>query len=167
MPREIEIVRTEGDRFCFGNCATIAIAQAFEVSDRAITGGFLQMGASPREGVTTIECRRLMKQLCKPQGRRIYYFTNRTHISLKQWLKRHQKGTYLINQDNHLAYLENGVFKDDWFYSNWRYSHMDKEDVLKLGKFMGWWKIEKLKNYENINNTPPINYSIPAYYEYA
>lgn len=124
----IPIERPLIDRFKFGNCATIAIAQAFNTSEYTVEVLFRSINANPLLGVTHYEVRKVVHLL---KEKKIPY--NSTKRSLYSFTKKYNKGKYLLSLDNHLTYLEDGVLYDA-FYSNFK-------AWLMKAHLLGYWKL--------------------------
>ena len=130
-PAKIRIVDPE-DGFCYGNCAAVAITRAFKVDFDITKELFHLMGASPSKGCTWKECDKCICSLCKIKGRMCRYTKNRTHLSSTTFYQRNRKGTFILNFENHLSVLKNGIVYDSWI----------GERGFRLNRLLGYWEIK-------------------------
>lgn len=98
--------------FTFGNCATGAMAHAFDVSVDLITNVFKLMGSDCKDGCTYNECRKMIYFMGKSCNKEIKYI--KWGNTLRSFINRHKKGKYLILEDIHLSYYENGIIHDSY-----------------------------------------------------
>lgn len=132
--------------FAFGNCAIGAMAHVFDVPSQLITNVFKLMNIDCRDGCTYNDCRKMIYFMGRSFNKEVKYI--KWGNTLRSFIRKHKEGRYLILEDIHLSYYENGVIHDSYraLFSIPTYlvGHNDV-DVLKT-HVLGAWKI---------TNTPP------------
>jgi len=141
MPKEAKIIieRCNLKGFSYGNCATYAISQVFNEYDKDVVDHFKSIGANPNKGVTTIECRKIINRLALYNRKTSKYYSRG---SLKRILRK--KGHFLLNYDNHLSYVKDGVFYDDFFWFNGYGEGWAKARKLAKKPILGYWEIKNI-----------------------
>lgn len=140
---EIKISKARDKDFTYGNCALIAIANAFNTSPSAIHCLFLAIKCKhPEKGVSFRECQKVLYILSKSYYQYVNYFTNPNKITYRQFCSIFKKGKYLFNFDEHLSYMEDGIIYDSFIYINIvSKANLDKNlDYINLPP-KGYWKI--------------------------
>lgn len=127
------------EKFRYGNCATIAICQAFDIHFHAFIAICRLMKIKTDEydndkiGLSFFECKRLINLLSDSCRCSTKYISNISKVSYIQMLSLLNKDTYLTMFDIHLSYAKNGEVYDSYFY--------DLPQDFKESKPTGWWKI--------------------------
>lgn len=128
------------DKFRFGNCATIAICQAFDIPFNAFVAICRAMKIKTDEtnddskGLSFFECKRIIHLLsdsCKCTSK---YIPNTGKVTYAQMLLLLNKGKYLVMFNIHLSFAQDGEIYDSYFRGF-------NENSFKKTKPTGWWKI--------------------------
>lgn len=139
------INRTE-HQFQYGNCAYIAIAEAFDMTTRQVSALFRMIDEHDEEGVTFRACQKVLGALAKSHNCSLKYTANKGRFSYQELV---EMGAYkvLVNLSNHIGYVKEGEIYDDWLADG------ASEDVTRLmnykGWVEGWWTIgrQPLRNF--------------------
>lgn len=135
--------------FKYGNCAKLAICQAFEIKDKAMSAICIAL-KMPWEtynttttvldecGMTFFEIKKLINHLCKAYGWENEYQKNYHKVNYVQLLSVHNKGKILSMFDIHLSFAEDGTAYDTYYY-NYPLSKMEEKIPT------GWWKLTENK----------------------
>ena len=132
-------VHPSKENFRFGNCATIAICQAFDISMNAFRAISKLMKVryyeddNDEDGLSFFECKKLINLLSDSCGCTSKYVHNTEKVTYPQMLLLLNKGKYLTMFDIHLSFAENGEVFDSYYYG-WA-------SGFKKAKPTGWWKI--------------------------
>lgn len=136
-PRTIDSinVHVSREKFSFGNCASIAICQAFDVPYNAFKAicKATKIKSYDDMGLLFSECKKLINLLSSSCQCTSDYIPNKGKITYVQMLLLLNEGKYLVMFDEHLSFSENGEVYDSFFY----YLPID----FKQAKPTGWWKI--------------------------
>ena len=117
--------------FRFGNCAAIAISQAFSIPFWVVNIISRSLKFNIHEGLDYWQCKKLIDRISHQSSSSNEYVSNKTNVRYIQ-LAVLLKGRYLVMFHNHLSYMENGQIYDRYF---------DEEDILKITP-TGWWEIK-------------------------
>lgn len=96
-------------------------------------------------GPTTIEIRRMLKILCAVKKKNFQYYRLTKKVRIREFIKKHRKGNYLLNMDDHVATLKNGMLIDSWGSDYWevegywiiknKYPRKKKEEYHKYSEY--------------------------------
>lgn len=130
----VKVNRTP-EQFRYGNCAEIAICQAFDIPKNALKVILLLMKVDKKKqgGLSFFEIKRLLNTLCEIYPGCSIYCPNRAKVTYYQLMLILTEGRYLVMFDEHLSYACNGEIWDSYF---------DNEEIEKR-KPTGWWKLGK------------------------
>jgi hypothetical protein len=122
--------------FHFGNCASIAIAQAFSINEDTlnIVCKLLKI-KNHKEGLSFFEIKKVINALSrqyKPE-----YTPNYGNLTYGQMLIVLNKGSYLTMFNEHLSFAINGEVYDSYWFPSLSY---DVESLQNIPT--GWWKIK-------------------------
>lgn len=125
--------------FKYGNCACIAISNAFDLNWTSIKTICKILKIDYNEGLTFWECKKVINLLAENSYKIAIYRPNVAVLEYWQLIALMNKGKYLTVFNEHLSYMENGVLYDT--YISYQLPH-EKTEYLKR-KFTGYWEIKE------------------------
>lgn len=108
------------------SCSLMAIAFMFGIGAKQIQF-FFKLAGYKKDGTTNYQCRKVISILANSRNKTVRYTPNRYKLKVTQFLKQNARGSFILNQDGHVAPCINGQIIDNW-----------GTDSFKL---MGWWRI--------------------------
>lgn len=132
------ISRTE-HQFQFGNCAYVAIAEAFGMTTRQVSSLFRLIKQHDEGGVTFYACKRVINVLGVANDCSISYVANKGERSYKDIVALSRNSKMIVNLDSHLSYVKDEVIYDD-FIDEISKSMRDWYLSSKR-QLCGWWVI--------------------------
>lgn len=135
MPITIKIQPCSGEYF-YGNCAVVAIAQAFNRPVDHVETLF-QLGKIKKyyKGVTTLECKKIINTLGVLTKTNTRYVSFKNRKNLLRLVSSRKRGRYIYCLDNHLCLSKNGTLIDSYLVYD--------EVLLKRAKVIGVWEIKR------------------------
>lgn len=128
------VIHPSKENFCFGNCASTAIASAFKIEFKALKLICSLLKIDVDNGMSFFECKKLINLIGENYGIYVTYTPNYGKVTYEQMLFLLNKGKYIAMFDEHLSYSENGEIYDSYFRPPWG-------NDIKKEKPTGWWKI--------------------------
>lgn len=145
------IYPAKDEQFIYGNCVSVALAQAFGIPAPALRIIFKSLGMKIEDGCSFWECTKIITLLCKSFSFRVKYVPNVTKVTYKQLASVLNEGKVLSMFNIHLSYMEDGKIFDSYFHYNTdeESSIEMKESAIRmmqqafLQKPIGWWIIKQ------------------------
>jgi len=138
MRKTIITIHPTNSGFNYGECATKAISQAFNISETAFFVIADLMKLKARKGLNFWECTKVINRIAKVLHFRVDYVSNTSRVEYGQMLTILNKGKYITMFDIHVSYACNGEVYDDYFY--------DDDEPTRLKSLQqiptGWWQIK-------------------------
>lgn len=139
ISKKVDIKPSLGDFFKYGNCALIAIGDAFDIPEKPLKALCLAMGITPcsenddEDGLTFQDCNKVIRHLSKVYNYEGRYIRNKDKITYET-LALSTGSKLLVVFDYHLSFCENHIIFDSYFYS-----HIPSKVLSKIPT--GWWKL--------------------------
>lgn len=144
-PKNKVDIQPSKQNFYYGNCALIAIAQAFDMPVNALVAvcDALKMNKLGQdykeEGLSFYQCKKIINHLAHSYRCTCTYIPNRSKVTYNQMLLLLNLGKYLTMWDIHLSYAEKGIIYDSYLHHFG--SSTDKDlDITRIVP-TGWWKV--------------------------
>lgn len=143
---KIPVQRSRAHGFYYGNCATLAIAGAYDIAPGEVGQLFKLINEDPEKGVSEQAINKIIKFLANTKRKPTpIYIPNKEHYSIFRFVSKIKEGEYLVSFDEHLAHYIDGVFYDNFILDNMDLL-LNKKEIRKI---VGWWKISNPPSISN------------------
>lgn len=160
---KIPVQRSRAHGFYYGNCATLAIAGAYEADTIEVGELFKLIGEHPNHGVSERAINKIIRFLSTTKRKPTpVYVPNTQYYSIFRFVNKIKKGEYLVSFDEHLAHYVDGVFYDNFILENTELV-LTKREIRKI---VGWWKINDEKE-ENFTSSSTSGCTSASYWSYG
>jgi hypothetical protein len=123
------------------SCVLTAISTAFRIDPDNAYRIFKQLGRKKHDGCTNAQVRKAIEIVSASKNKYVTYTSQKNNPSLDTLAKKLKKGKYLVNCVNHITYLKDGIYFDDYIYFATRYPHVFRPVNRDYLSVVGYWQI--------------------------